>query len=102
MLFKRWAAPPVNRWPGMYSGFHAKNVAQTSRALTKKVRVEGSYAGGQKFVAPVMSGQVTAPFSSGRLPGSSIGRPSPSTSFAHVVVTKGFATITFPVVRSSV
>jgi len=73
-----------------------------SRALTKKVRVLGSNVGGQKFVPPVMSGQVTAPFSLGVWPGNSIGRPSRPTSFAHVVVTNGFAAMTFPFVRSSV
>src|SRR5438093_1044344 len=45
-----------------------------SRALTKNVRVFGSNAGGQKFVPPVMSGQVTDPVSLGVWPGNSIGR----------------------------
>ena len=73
-----------------------------SRALTKKVRVAGSNVGGQKLVPPVMSGQVTEPFSSGVCPGSSIGRPSRPISFAQVVVTNGLAAITLPFVRSIV
>src|SRR5881397_2880887 len=72
----------------------------TSRALTKKVRVDGSKVGGQKFVPPVISGQVTEPFSSGSWPGRRFGRPvAKSTSFAHVVFTNGFATISLPVER---
>ena len=39
-----------------------------------------------KFVPPPRSGQVFAPSSSGRWPGSSTGRPSAPISFAHVVV----------------
>jgi hypothetical protein len=77
-------------------------VAQTSRAFTKNNRCAGSYEGGQKLVAPVTSGQVSEPFSSGTLPGSTTGLPSAPTSFAHVVTTKGFATSSFPSVRSSV
>ena len=38
----------------------------------------------------------------GHVPGSSTGRPSAPISLAHVVVTNGLATMTFPFVRSSV
>ncbi len=77
-------------------------MAHASRALTKNIRVRGSYDGGQKFVPPVRSGQVSSPFSSGVWPGTSIGRPCASISFAQVVVTNGLATMMRPLVRSSV
>src|SRR5688572_33503824 len=64
----RCPAPPVNRSPALYSGFHEMKVMQTSRAFTKNVRVDGSILGCQEYVPPVSSEHVTSPFPSGVWP----------------------------------